>query len=184
MNQPHLYLLSRGNLAPEVRAKLIQDMISATEQRRVQPDALPAFPRHIMIISGKEDQGLDELIEGIRQHPQLATADLRLHTNPSRTDIGEHELLVFTPGAMRDGHHLRNALSAGVPVLIPDSEHADCLQDGVNIFHYRAGDSDRLALCLLGMTLLPRDGRERIVARAHAALDILISTKPQDEKDT
>jgi glycosyltransferase involved in cell wall biosynthesis len=178
MMRPNLFLLSQGRLDAETRTRTIKEMIDAAALNRFRRGEMPVPLQRILVVAGsRAGPDVKVLLHALDRYPRLAD----LHLLDTRAGSAEElarrvagmDLLLVMPGDIKGVEAIHAAMSAGIPVLLPDAAiptDLDFVQDGINGFRYRADDPDSLALCLLALGSLSSRMVQAIVARAYQTL--------------
>lgn len=168
MSRPLLYLLHRGDRPSRIRA--VTDLMARLETP--DRDGGP-MSWSLLILS----TGID-LAAVARKHPRLTRLlDQRGgKTSPlsgSGVALSDHPRLLVVGAGIKDAiPAILGAMAGGVLVMIPDEGMgATLVRDGINGFHYRAGDPDSLALSLLSLEWLPANLLQAILDRARATFN-------------
>jgi glycosyltransferase involved in cell wall biosynthesis len=178
MMRPNLFLLSQGRLDAETRARTIEEMIDAAALNRFRRGEMPVPLQRILVVAGSQaGPDVKALLHALDRYPRLADLHL-LETRAGPADelarrVAGMDLLLVMPGDIKGVEAIHAAMSAGVPVLLPDAAtpaDLDFVQDGINGFRYRAGDPDSLALSLLALGSFSRRMVQTIVVRAYQTL--------------
>jgi hypothetical protein len=178
MMRPNLFLLCHGWLDAETRVRIIEEMIAAATLNRARRGETPVPLQRILVVAGSQaGPDVKALLHALDRYPRLADLHL-LETRAGPADelarrVAGMDLLLVMPGDIKGVEAIHAAMSAGVPVLLPDAAtpaDLDFVQDGINGFRYRAGDPDSLALSLLALGSFSRRMVQTIVVRAYQTL--------------
>jgi hypothetical protein len=202
MIKPLLYLLHNANLESAARIRVIEELVSVDAAAQASSAKLGQPPCQVLVVTSMNaGKPLDVLLAALSRYPQLSAWHVSMHVSIQddvrqvhdwclQTNNDSPQFIVLRHGdrgesaltnptaptiAQSNDTALRpilEAMSAGVPVLIPDSAFRDAsfVRDGINGFLYRAHDPDSLALSLLTLKSVSHEVIQRVVEQARNTL--------------